>query len=209
MRRIIVFLDLVGSSSLWAKHADVMPRVLDEIFEIVSDASARTGGKLIKTIGDAFMIVFDARRPGAAVELFIQIHQAFKTRRAPGNLDKFPFFRMGAAWGIVYEKRWVIQDCTSLDYFGNIVNTASRMESTVAPVNGLAFALTEPGQAERLTRYVEGVNAEIIHFTNDHCDTISEIKRSVRTIPYSLQMTQGEKLKGIHTPCYGALVIKI
>ena len=51
--------------------------------------------------------------------------------------------RIGICYGDVNYFKTNIQNCTQIDYYGNIVNIASRMESAVSPINGFAIAFTK------------------------------------------------------------------
>jgi len=48
--------------------------------------------------------------------------------------------RVGICEGPMQEKIYILQDAKLRDYFGNVVNVASRMESKVSDPEGIAFS---------------------------------------------------------------------
>jgi class 3 adenylate cyclase len=71
------------------------------------------------------------------------------------------------------EKSYVLQDATLRDFFGNVVNVASRMESKVADPEGIAFSSVGEIPKELLEKFgavglsdkpnLKGANADAVY----------------------------------------------
>lgn len=114
----ILFTDIKGSTALWEKLGDNSARQLVEkhnrlLFPIVKGCR----GKVIKTIGDSIMARF--KSPYNAVKAAVAMQQLLNSERAKGD---FPIhIRIGIHYG-----RGIIE---SKDVYGDLVNTAARIES--------------------------------------------------------------------------------
>lgn len=64
---------MCGSSKLWRQYPTKMSAHLDALFAHVQRATKTAGGVLIKTIGDAFMVAFDALTPAVCFALSFQL----------------------------------------------------------------------------------------------------------------------------------------
>lgn len=131
----IVFTDVVKSSELWAKDPKLMSKRLDKHFQLVDKCSKNWGGYIVKTIGDAFMLYFDSSDNSLldAINCSIDIIN-----------DEELDLRIGICYGkIDLIKEYVIQDAKLKDFYGNSVNTASRLESKVCDGPGcISFSNT-------------------------------------------------------------------
>jgi predicted ATPase/class 3 adenylate cyclase len=66
----IVFTDIEGSTRLWELYPSQMFRVISRHDEIIQSACDEFGGRIVKTMGDGFFMVFeDARAADAAVAM--------------------------------------------------------------------------------------------------------------------------------------------
>jgi adenylate cyclase len=86
-------------------------RVLERFSEIVRIAAAASAGRVIKQIGDAFMLAFPEPRSAVACALEIKSHA--------GGEAQFPAVRGGVHWGTALYREG--------DYVGSNVNIASRL----------------------------------------------------------------------------------
>lgn len=132
----VMFTDLMKSSELWAKYPDEMAEAIDlhylQVDKIVNDNS----GFIMKTIGDAFMCSFDDVND--AIKAAIEIQKDKSVPVGERNL----IMRIGICYGPAIIKKITIQDADLIDYFGNTINSASRLETEVSEVGGFAIAST-------------------------------------------------------------------
>jgi len=108
----IVFVDLSSFTPLAEAIGDVKAaEVLERFSRLVRDAAGRSDGRVVKQIGDAFMLVFPDARSALACALDIE-------RRAMAE-PQFPALRSGVHSGPVLYREG--------DYVGTNVNLASRL----------------------------------------------------------------------------------
>jgi len=129
----VMFTDVVGSSQMWSDDPMTMKENIDKHFNLINGIAKKYDGFVVKTIGDAFMIYFEESRNTLenAIECGLTILSA----------ESLPL-RVGICEGPMQEKSYVLQDATLRDFFSNVVNVASRMESRVADPEGIAFSST-------------------------------------------------------------------
>ena len=110
----VVFVDLAGFTPLTVTLGDSgVAEVLQRFASTVRREADTHAGRIIKQIGDAFMLVFD--RPGDAVVFGISV------MRLCGEDGDLPPLHIGAHHGpLLYRDG---------DYFGNTVNLAARVTS--------------------------------------------------------------------------------
>jgi adenylate cyclase len=112
LRAAVLFVDLAGFTSLTEAMGDLTAtEVLERFSDLVRRSVHRCDGRIVKQIGDAFMIVF--QDPTAAVTCARELHAS--AQREPQFLGT----RMGAHWGPVLYREG--------DYFGATVNLAARV----------------------------------------------------------------------------------
>jgi class 3 adenylate cyclase/YHS domain-containing protein len=117
LRASIVFVDLAGFTSLADAMGDHMAaQVLERFSQLVRDAAGRWEGRVVKQIGDAFMLAFHEAR--SAVACALEIEQ--RTAREP----QFPAVRSGVHCGQVLYREG--------DYLGTTVNVAARLAAEAA-----------------------------------------------------------------------------
>jgi class 3 adenylate cyclase len=122
----IAFFDIASFTALAeAGGDDAAMRVLDKIDAIVRLLVVDHGGKVVKQVGDGFMLAF--RNPAAAVRFSI----ALQSEVAQGR--DLPAIRVGINAGPVLY--------SAGDYIGSAVNVASRVVNSAMPGQIL---LTEP-----------------------------------------------------------------
>tara|TARA_B000000475_G_C15991331_1_gene445148 strand:+ start:250 stop:933 length:684 start_codon:yes stop_codon:yes gene_type:complete len=131
----IVFTDVVKSSELWADDPKLMEERLDNHFNLINEKAKNWGGFVVKTIGDSFMIYFEPTDNSLleAINCSIDIIN-----------DEELDLRIGVCYGKMREREYMIQNAKLKDYFGNAVNTASRLESKVCDEpNCISFSNTD------------------------------------------------------------------
>ncbi len=112
LRAAIAFADLSSFTPLTEAMGDVEAAgVLERFSNIVRQAAGRWDGRVVKQIGDAFMLVFPDARSAVACALEIEERAAAE--------PQFPAARSGVHWGPVLYREG--------DYVGSNVNIAARL----------------------------------------------------------------------------------
>ncbi|QNP48753.1 adenylate/guanylate cyclase domain-containing protein [Diaphorobacter aerolatus] len=114
----VVFADIVGSTSLYEtlgnEHAALM---VTEVVQWMAGRIQAEGGRVIKTLGDGIMALFD--EPSVAVEGMLNVMRAHRERISRPIHKINPDVRVGLDCGEVVD---VGGDC-----YGDAVNTAARL----------------------------------------------------------------------------------
>lgn len=129
----ILFTDIVNSSEMWNKDSTLMIKRLKHHYETIDRLSKKYNGWIVKSIGDAFMLYFEPNKDTLINTILFAKELV--------NEEKTYKLRIGAARGAVDRDTYRIQNVDLADFFGNVVNTASRMESKLSGVSGMAFSL--------------------------------------------------------------------
>jgi class 3 adenylate cyclase/YHS domain-containing protein len=112
LRLAVMFVDLASFTPLTEAMGDIQAaQVLERFSAIVREATDAWNGRLVKQIGDAFMLVFPDARSAVACALEIES----STAKEP----QFPAVRAGIHWGTLLYREG--------DYVGSNVNIASRL----------------------------------------------------------------------------------
>jgi class 3 adenylate cyclase len=112
LRAAIAFVDMSSFTPLVAAMGDVVAaEVLDRFSRLVRDVVREHGGRVIKQIGDAFMLRFHDARSAVAAVLEVEERTAVE--------PQFPAVRSGVHWGKVLYREG--------DYVGSTLNVASRL----------------------------------------------------------------------------------
>ena len=141
----IMFTDVVGSSKLWSDNAETMSEQLNKHFILMDSIAKKYNGFVVKTIGDAFMIYFGIGKGS--------LQNAINCGKEILNKENLPL-RIGICQGNMQEKKYHIQNADLRDFFGNAVNTASRMESKVAGEAGTIAFTSLSGVSDKLVKNV-------------------------------------------------------
>ena len=116
--KTVLFTDMIGSTKLWERYGNIDGRLLiNRHNKLIKPILARFKGKVVKSIGDSFLTVFnsadDAVRAAIAVQQTLAIEKYFNA--------SFPIqLRIGIHTGEV-----ILEDD---DVYGDTVNVASRIE---------------------------------------------------------------------------------
>lgn len=112
IRRAIMFVDLASFTPLAEAMGDIRAaEILDRFGAMTRRAVQRCHGRIVKQIGDAFMIVFP--ECVSAVSCGMELEEKSSTE------PQFPAIRVGLHWGTVLYREG--------DYIGSNVNIASRL----------------------------------------------------------------------------------
>jgi class 3 adenylate cyclase len=165
-RVTVLFTDLTGSTALYARAGDAAAfRFVDDHFDVLKVAISRRGGVLVKTMGDAVMAAF--RDPRECIRAATDALHAFDRFARETEHGATVGLKLGAVAGPCY----VVTANGALDYFGQTVNVASRVqhlaESGEIVVSEEIFAtLSEEDRREirveeRFEARVKGVDAPL------------------------------------------------
>lgn len=114
----ILFTDIEDSTGYWDRHGDVKGRLMVDVHNRLAFAIVRHfKGRVIKTIGDSIMASF--KYPEDAVNAAVAIQQTLSKRRKEDSN-----FQLRVRIGI-HTGEALVEDG---DVFGNVVNTAARLE---------------------------------------------------------------------------------
>ena len=114
LQAAIVFIDLSSFTPMTDAMGDAAAaRVLERFSGIVRRSVGDFGGRIVKQIGDAFMLIFQDVRSAVACALEVDVESAKE--------PQFPAVRAGITWGDVLYREG--------DYVGTNVNIASRLSS--------------------------------------------------------------------------------
>ena len=159
----ILFSDLTGSTALYSSVGDATAfRLVDDHFDVLRAALDPHGGTVVKTMGDAVMAAFVD--PVSAVEAAtdcLERFEAWKKITTHGEL-------IGLKLGIFSGPCYVVTANGAIDYFGQTVNCAARVQHLAASgelilEKSLHESLSDKNKArlevvEHLTTSVKGVD---------------------------------------------------
>jgi adenylate cyclase len=126
-RTAILFSDLTGSTALYTQVGDAAAfRLVDDHFDVLRAVVAAHEGVLVKTMGDAVMAAFvDASQCARAAADALARFESFRALQTHGAL-------VGLKLGLFAGACYVVTANGALDYFGQTVNVASRLQHLAA-----------------------------------------------------------------------------
>lgn len=121
----VMFTDVVHSSKLWNLYPAEMFKALRFLDTFIFATCIKNGGKVIKTIGDSTMLLFDDLPSAIEVGKKIQAKLLSKTHALYVKHIRLRI-RIGISYGEVYRYRMKVGDNHSHyylpDVFGRVVN---------------------------------------------------------------------------------------
>ncbi len=157
LQAAIAFVDLSSFTPLAEAMGDVKAaEVLERFSALVREATGRWDGRVVKQIGDAFLLVYPEPRSAVACALEIEARTAVE--------PQFPAARSGVHWGSVLYREG--------DYVGSNVNIASRVAAeagrhqvvVTAAVRKEAKGLAEVEFVRLGKRRLKGLANELVLF---------------------------------------------
>ncbi len=120
----LLFTDLTESTALYSREGDAEAfRIVQDHFDLLIKVIEDHEGVVVKTIGDAIMAAFDD--PADAVRASVSMQRAWPAFRAAHDKGHQTFLRVGVHAGPCY----VVTANKILDYFGQSVNLAARLQA--------------------------------------------------------------------------------
>lgn len=127
-RVTLVFTDLTGSTALYTAMGDAKAfGVVQDHFELLRTVISEHGGTIVKTIGDAVMAAFTSESD--AVRAAAAMHSRFPAFRRQSDDAAGVTLKIGVHAGACY----VVTANGVLDYFGQTVNVAARLQGAAGP----------------------------------------------------------------------------
>ncbi|MDP1729506.1 MAG: adenylate/guanylate cyclase domain-containing protein [archaeon] len=120
----VLFIDMAGYTYKTSKLSrNELKKVLEEFESVVSPVIKNFGGRIIKGMGDAYLVTFHS--PTNSILCGTEIQKRLKERNERVNENEKFEARIGISSGEVYER--------GADIFGEPVNIASRIQSKAKP----------------------------------------------------------------------------
>ena len=203
-KKVILFMDIRNSSKLWSTYDNKILKCIKKLHKIIENKLKKIPNAFIfKIVGDSFMIVFNNVLD--SIKFSMEISKILTDKKTSIYLDSKKkdkiTTRIGICYGNVNYFKTKVQNCTQVDYFGNIVNIASRMETAVSPINGFAIAFTEDKEIDipKIQKLIEGESKFSIKALNlKKIKKIDRLERSGKLLYNLFFINQNLKnLKGI------------
>ena len=142
IKGIIIFTDIAGSSKLWNKYKNNFYKKLRELNRIIETKIKKYNGMIVKLIGDSHMIFFDDKNILNSLNFVFELQMTIFNKKLNINGDKIQI-RMGYSYGEMNKYINKVQSCNLIDFYGNNVNMASRLESLISSKGGIAIHCNE------------------------------------------------------------------
>jgi len=165
-RAAVLFSDLTGSTALYSQVGDAAAfRLVDDHFDVLRAVVDAHDGVFVKTMGDAVLAAFvDATQCARAAIDALERFEAFRAKEKHGDL-------VGLKLGLFAGACYVVTANGALDYFGQTVNVASRVQHLAGSgeivMPGTVFESLAPEdrkrlvEKERLEAHVKGVEGTL------------------------------------------------
>ncbi len=151
----IMFTDIKGSTALYDRLGDSAAYgIVRDHFDILFRTVEEHDGVIVKTIGDSVMASF--KRPADAVAAAVAIQEAFGEYNRRENLRNEILVKVGLHAGSTI----MVNLNNRLDYFGQTVNMAARIENTA---EGGEVIISDAVRTDR--DVIEGLRGKVANLT--------------------------------------------
>ncbi len=176
--KTILFTDIKSSSILWKTHGvQKMVKALDDHDKRIRKYADEFQGTIIKTSGDSYMIAFSKWQNA----FYFCLEFQYNEHHHPLYIGKDTLkIRIGFCHGKVMEKHVLLQGHQMVDYFGTMVNKASRLESGVSDVGHFAFGFDKPLTKEPVFPESDIDYSVTIEEYSNSCHSNEDVKNSRR-----------------------------
>jgi adenylate cyclase len=149
---VVAFVDLAGYAAQAARIDDhALAAAMDGWYERVAAQIAAAGGRTVKFIGDAALIVFDGDRADDAVTALLALKDDADAYFAGVGWDVHAYIKVHAgpciagAYGAAGDKRF--------DVLGRTVNAAAMLDCTGVTLSAEAFRALSPESQRRFKEH--------------------------------------------------------
>jgi len=172
----IIFIDISKSTYNWYNYNENMIGVLEKFSERIKNISIKYNAILLLPVGDGFKIVTNTIED--ALLLSINVQKELKNDPIKIGKDSLKV-KIGICQGPAYENTITIQNTKLKDYVGNVVNTASRIESNVCTAGNICFSILSTHKidlTQSLKNYFVSLNIFGTNTKNDN-NVVTNIKK--------------------------------
>ena len=163
IKGIIIFTDIAGSSKLWNKYKNNFYKKLRELNRIIESKIKKYNGMIVKLLGDSHMIFFDDKNILNSLNFVFELQMTLFNKNLNINGDKIQI-RIGYSYGEMNKYINKVQSCNLIDFYGNNVNMASRLESLISSNGGIAIHFN------KFENYFNHLNPELKEFIKKYYD---------------------------------------
>ncbi len=143
---VFLFTDLKESTALYSQHGDALSyNIVRDHFKVLFSTIEKHGGSVVKTIGDAVMATF--LEPVSSIKASLEIYKSFQEREYP------PVGKLKIRMGLHRGPSLLVNLNDRIDYFGNTVNIASRVEGRLdLPTLGLTESIWKEEEVQKILK---------------------------------------------------------
>ena len=147
----LLFTDLKGSTELYSRTGDISAyKLVRQHFELLTQGVKKSGGAIVKTMGDAVMASFSKPAQGLDAA-FLMMESLAKLNQSLAG----PEAALGLKVGLHSGAAIAVNANQSLDFFGQSVNIAARVQG-LAQAGEIWFTrpvFDDPGVQQRLAQW--------------------------------------------------------
>ncbi|MDY0270204.1 adenylate/guanylate cyclase domain-containing protein [Trichloromonas sp.] len=169
----VLFTDIVDSAEKWRDSKEDMMKSLEQQSILFDNLSKKHKGIIVKSIGDAYMVSF--KKIEDSIKFAIELQNELKENPIKVN-NKNINIRIGICYGEVHETTIELQGHKMIDYMGNVVNSAARIEGKVCKPGNVVFSSFD--ENIDIKDLLKDYKVDFIKFKNEG----DEAKRSSRLL---------------------------